>query len=301
MFTNLKRIVRSGFEKFSRDRSSTGAALVVMTIVLLVVSSLFVLRGMGTFLVAQLEQGVDVSAYFQDSTSEEEIFRVREQLLALGEVREVEYVSKEEALRRFIETYQGDEAILVPLDAIGRNPLRAHLNVKARNPNEYSAIAEFLGDEAFSPLVADVDFHDRAPLIERLSVITAGIQTGVLAIIIVLSAIAVLVAFNTVRLTIYSSREEIEIMRLVGASNWFISGPFLVQGVLVGVAASAGTLALLVALSFFAGDQLRSFSGFDLSLFLASRFFELLLLLLAVGIGLGLASSTIAIRKYLQV
>ncbi|MEK7542348.1 MAG: FtsX-like permease family protein [Patescibacteria group bacterium] len=121
-----------------------------------------------------------------------------------------------------------------------------------------------------------------------------------MVIIIALSAIAVLVAFNTIRVTIYNSKEEIEIMRLVGASNWFIRGPFLVQGVLVGVAASLGTLVFLFVLSFFGGDQLRSFSGFDVFSFILAQLFWLLLLLLAVGIGLGVLSAAIAINRYLR-
>ena len=273
----------------------------VMTIALFVISSLFVLQGMSTFLVAKLQEGVDVSAYFQDAASEEEIFQVREQLLALDQVKEVEYVSKEEALRRFVEANKGNEAILAPLDAIGRNPLLAHLNLKARDPSEYVLVVEFLGEEKFASLIADIDFHDRKPVIERVSLITTGIQTGVLAVIVVLSVVACLVAFNTIRLTITNSKDEIEIMRLVGAGSWFIRGPFLVQGVLVGAAASLITLAFLFALSFFIGDQLRSFTGFDVSSFLAGQFFPLFLLQLACGIGLGVVSSTIAIRRYLKV
>lgn len=301
MFISIKRILRSGLEKFLRDRSSTGAALVVMTIALFMVSSLYILQGMSDFLVETLQEGVDVSAYFDDSVLEEEIGEVRGQLAALEEVKEVEYVSKEEALRRFMKAYEGDETILAPLDALGQNPLRAHLNIKARNPNEYAEIAELLAGESFSSVVADVDFHDRAPIIEKIVFLTSGIRTLVLSVIVALSAIAVLVAFNTIRLTVYNSKEEIEIMRLVGASSWFVRGPFLVQGVLVGVAASVGALVVLFGLNFFVGSQLQSFTGFDISSFLTANFFWLLLLCLAVGIGLGVFSSAIAIRKYLKV
>ncbi|OHA69392.1 MAG: hypothetical protein A3J30_03890 [Candidatus Wildermuthbacteria bacterium RIFCSPLOWO2_02_FULL_47_9c] len=298
---SVKRILRSGWEKFSRDRSSTGAALVVMTVVLFVVSSLFLLQGMSTFLVERLEGGVDVSAYFKDTVSEEEIFEVRSQLLSLQEVKEAEYISREEALRRFVDAYRGQEEILAPLEAIGRNPLYAHLNVKARDPKQYDQIAEFLAGEAFASAIASIDFYDRAPLIERLSLITSGIRGGVLAVSAILSIIAVLVAFNTIRLTIYNSKEEIEIMRLVGASSWFIRGPFLVQGALVGATASFLTLLFLLAIGFFGSKPLYSFSGFDVFAFLLGHFFSLLLLCLAAGIGLGVLSAAIAIRRYLRV
>lgn len=273
----------------------------VMTAVLFVVSSLFVLQGMAAFLVERLHEGIDVSAYFKEPVSEEEILEVRRQVAELQEVKEVEYVSREEALRRFVEAYEGEEAVLAPLRAVGRNPLLAHLNVKARNPSHYSQIAQFLSQEAFASAIESVDFHDRAPVIERLDLLASGIRVGALAVIVVLSAIAVLVAFNTIRLTIHNSKEEIEIMRLVGASNWFIRGPFFVQGVLVGAAASFGAFAVLFLLGLGARGSLYAFSGFDVVAFLADRVLLFLPLLLMVGIGLGVVSSAIAINRYLKV
>ncbi|HZX49614.1 MAG TPA: permease-like cell division protein FtsX [Candidatus Paceibacterota bacterium] len=301
MFLGVKRIVKSGTEKFLRDRSSTGAALVVMVIVLFVVSTAYILQGVASFLVASLEESVDVSAYFYDAVSEEQIFQVQEQLKTLAEVKEVEYVSKDEALSRFVELHRDDEEILEPLQALGRNPLRASLNIKAHEPGQYGAIAEFLSHTSFSEMLADVDFSERAPLIERLGAITAGVRATILAVIIALGAIGALVAFNTIRLAIYSSREEIEVMRLVGASNWFIRGPFLIQGVLVGVAASCITMLFALGVAFGISGQLEAFSGFNVTQFLLGNFFMLLLLQLIVGIGLGIISSIVAIRRYLQV
>lgn len=301
MGVSLKRIVKSGWEKFIRDRSSTGAALVVMVIVLLLVSSSFVLQGMSTFLTKTLEEGVDVSAYFTETATEEEIFRVQDELTSMKEVERVKYVSSEEALEIFRATHENDSILLEPLEAIGRNPFLPALNIKAHNPDEYSEIALFLNEESFASVIADVDFHDRAPVIERLSLITAGIRGGVLAVIVALSLVSLLVAFNTIRLTIYSSKDEIEVMRLVGASNWFIRGPFLVQGFIVGIVAAVCTFVLVFALSYFISPRLEKFADFDLAFFLGSNMVTLLFLLIAVGIGLGVISSTIAIRRYLQV
>lgn len=301
MFISFQRVVKSGFEKFIRDRSSTGAALVVMAIVLFVVSSLYILQGMSLFLIDTLEDNVDVSAYFTEETLEDDIFQVREALLEIEEVESVEYVSKDEALRRFLETHKDDVAILEPLSALGSNPLRASLNIKAQEATQYELISEFLGDEAYSSFIETIDFHDRAPVIDRLLLLTGGIRTGVLAVIIGLSLIAMLIAFNTIRLTIYSSKDEIEVMRLVGASNWFIRGPFLVQGILVGVVATLVTLALLFALSYMTGTQIEEFTGFNIQAFLQAQFFVLLGLQLVVGIGLGVLSSSIAIGRYLKV
>ena len=301
MLISFRRVLKSGWEKFVRDQSSTGAALTVMVVILFVISSLYILQGMSSFLITTLEENVDVSAYFKDTTSENEILQIRDALLDIEEVKEVEYVSKGEALERFLETHEGDEKILEPLRAIGSNPFLPSLNIKAHDVTQYENISDFLADESFASVIENVDFHERAPVIERLILLTTGIRTGILVVIIALSLITILVAFNTIRLTIYNSKEEIEIMRLVGASNWFIRGPFLIQGILVGVVASIIALGALFGITYVAGAQIELFTGFDITGYLSSQFLTILLLQLAVGIGLGVISSMIAIRRYLQV
>jgi cell division transport system permease protein len=301
MSLSFKRIVRSGWEKFLRDRSSTGAALVVMTIALFVISSLYIIYNMSSFIVEELQDSVDIAAYFVESATEEDISTVRQELLQREDVKEIEYVSKEQAFERFVEQHQQDQVLLDPLEAVGQNPFLPSLNIKAQDPSDFGAIAEFLGTSSFASLIENVDFYNRTPVIEQVMRVTGAIQAGAVAVIVFLSFISVLVAFNTIRLTIYNSRKEVEIMRLVGASNIFIRGPFLVQGVLVGVASSMITLILLLSVSVVMGNRVEAFTGFNLSAFVLSQFFVLLLLQLAVGITLGLASSTIAIRRYLKV
>lgn len=301
MFLSFKRILISGWGKFAKDRSSTAAALVVMVVVLLGVSSLFLLRAATSFLVAALLESVDVSAYLADTVSQEQSLEIRRELLSIEEVKGVEYVSKDEALKRFIHAHQGDQAVLDSLDAIGANPFLASLNIQAEDPSQYAKISEFLEKGTFASLITEVDYLERASVIERLSAITSGIRTGVLAAILLMACIAVLVVFNTIRLTIYNSKKEIEIMRLVGASNWFIRGPFLVQGILVGTVASIVTLGLVFAAASLTVSSVESFTGFSVFDYLKAEFLTLFGLQLAVGIGLGVLSSAIAIRKYLQV
>jgi len=298
----LKRIMRSGLEKFSRDASSSSAALLVMVIVLSIVTSLFFLQGIGSFLVQSLQESVDVSAFLKNSSQEEEITALRQSLSALPEVKEVVYVSKEDALAQFVELHKQDQVILDSLDAIGQNPLLASLNVKAWDPASFGKITAFLETTSLAPIIQNVDFHERAPIISRLSRVTSGVRTGVLAGSIFAGLIAVLVAFNTIRLTIYSSKEEIEVMRLVGASNMFIRAPFLLQGIIVGALASLITFILLVPLTLFLSSKLGTFiPQFNLFEYFMSNFFLILFLQLFVGIGLGVLSSLIAIRRYLRV
>ncbi len=300
--TALQRIMRSGWEKFSRDTSSSSAALLVMVIVLSIVTSLFFLQGIGSFLIQSLQESVDVSTFLKDSAVAEEITALQQSLSALPEVKEVVYVSKEDALAQFVERHEKDQVILDSLDAIGANPLLASINIKAWDPTSFKKITEFLETTPLASIVQNVDFHERAPVISKLAAITSGVRTTMLAGSIFAGLIAVLVVFNTIRLTIYSSKEEIEVMRLVGASNMFIRSPFLLQGIIVGGLACVITFILLVPLTLFLSSKPETFvPQFNLFEYFMSNFFMILFLQLFVGIGLGVLSSMIAIRKYLKV
>ena len=302
MMISFKRVLRSGWEKFSRDKSSSGAALFVMIIVMSIATMLFFLQGMATFMIAGLQESVDISTYLKNTATQEEVGQLKEELESMPEVKEVKYISKEQALESFVETHKQDEVILESLEIVGQNPLLASLSIKAFSVSQYPAISKFLEDTPLASIISDVDYFDRAPVIGKLSTLTAGIQNAVLLVTLFAGLIAVLVAFNTIRLTIYNSRDEIEIMRLVGASSWFIRGPFIIQGMIVGVLATLITTLLFFPLTLFVGIKLQTFApGFDLFAYFADNLFLILLLQLAAGIGLGVVSSLIAIRKYLKV
>ncbi len=302
MWLSLRRICKSGWEKIRREKSSSSASLLVMTIVVLVVSSLFFLRGLSNFLIREVQQSMDVSVYFKDTASEDDILRIKEQALRLPEVKEIAYVSKEQALTKFSELHGGNSAVMKALQAVGQNPLLASLNVKSKDPNKYETISSFFQQGSFAPFVSKIDYYQRAPILKKLVSVTNAMHAGFLGITIALSAIAVLVAFNTIYLTIYSSREEIEIMRLVGASNWFIRGPFLVQGIVIGIFASLLSLALFMPAVLYLSPKLALLMpGFHMARYLWSNFFSFVFLQLIVGVGLGVLSSMIAIRRYLKV
>ncbi|MDP4007215.1 MAG: permease-like cell division protein FtsX [bacterium] len=297
----FQRVLRSGWEKFVRDKSSSGAALFVMVIVLSVVTMLFFLQGISFFLIASLEESVDISTYLSNEATDEEVSQLKEELESVPEVKEVKYVSKEQALESFVATHKQDEVVLESLDIVGQNPLLASLSIKAFQTSQYPAISQFLENTPLAFIISDVDYFDRAPVINRLSLLTEGIHTAVFFFILVAAFIAILVVFNTIRLTIYGSRDEIEIMRLVGASNWFIRGPFIIQGMIVGVLATLITTLLFFPLTLFVGLKLQAFApGFNLFSYFTSNLFLILLSQLLVGIGLGVVSGLIAIRKYLK-
>ena len=302
MLILLQRIIRLGFEKIKRDRGTAGAALFAMISAIAMATFLFFLQGVSTHLVEALRNAADISTYFTEEAAEEDILQIRDQLLTFPEVTRVEYVSKDQALAQFQELHKNDPVILESLEALGQNPLLASLNITAQNPAEYRRIAEFLQQESLAPFIENVDYREREPIIGRLTRLASGIQFGVLLVSIGLAIIAVFMIFNTVRLTILNSKEEIEIMRLVGASNWFIQGPFVVEGVVIGFLSALIMFLLLIPVAAFLGGRMEGFlSGFHIFNFFTSNIFSLLLLQLGVGVGLGVVSSIVAVRRYLNV
>ena len=298
----FQRVIRSGWEKFVRDKSSSSAALFVMVIVMSVATTLFFLQGAASFMIASLEESVDISTYLKNTATLEEVALLKEELESLPEVKEVTYVSREEALKSFVELHKQDEVILESLEIVGQNPLLASLNIKAFSARQYIAISEFLENKPLASIISDVDYFDRAPVINRLSTLTAGIQSAVFLVTLFAGLVAILVVFNTIRLTIYGSRDEIEIMRLVGASNWFIRSPFIIQGVIVGVLATLITTLLFFPLTLFVGIKLQTFApGFNLFSYFADNLLLIVFLQLLTGIGLGVISSLLALRRYLKV
>jgi len=211
----------------------------------------------------------------------------------------VEYVSKEEAIRRLVEKHP--QLIESVQETEGMLKLAA-LNISVFEANQYQAVVNFLENSNFKDSIDFVDYSQRKPVIERIFSLTSlATKTGIfLSIILIITAI--LVTFNTIRLAILNSIEEIKIQRLVGASNWFIRGPFLVQGAIAGMIAVLISLSIFSLLIWFLSPKIEFFfAGLNLFNLFMKNFWILLLIQFSTGILLAVISSTIAIRKYLKV
>lgn len=302
MLISLKRVIRNGYRNFSRNLALNSAAVFIMSIVVFLITMLFIFNLASKILLSSVQEKVDISIYFKTDVSVEDILEIKSNIAKIPEVKEVEYVSKEQALEKFIEKHKEDPIIMESLTEIGENPLIASLAVKAHNAFQYGEIAKFLEDNLYKDLVDRVDYYQRKPVIEKIFNITSGINQGGILFSIVLGAIAFLIGFNTLRIAIHNCSEEVSIMRLVGASNWFIRGPFLIQGIIVGVL-SALFAFLTVFLVSFAIDLKIKMIAPDISFFnlFLSNFWMIVLIQLIIGIGLGIISTMAAIRKCLKV
>ena len=300
MFVAFRRIFKLGWQSFSRDGGLAAATVFILVIVIALVTSLFILKEVSQFLIAELQEKVDISVYFKERASETEILNIKKELSKIPEVKEVKYVSKTEALEEFVERHQDEPVLMESLEEVG-NPFLASLNIKAWEASQYGMIANFLEHPVYENLVEKVDYYQRKPVIEKIFAITSGMEKAGWLGAIVLVIIAILVTFNTIRLAIYNFREEIKIQRLVGAGNWFIRAPFLVQGAISGILAVIICLLIFTLICWIFSPNLEIFfPGLNLFSFFTDNFWTLLIVQLITGVGLGVISSTLAIRKYLK-
>lgn len=302
MLTSFKRIIKAGWKSFSRNIALSAATILIMVMVISLATLLFLLKPASEILISDLEEKVDISVYFREDVLSEDIMGVKSEISRIPEVKDIEYVSREQALEKFVERHRDDPVLMDSLTEVGTNPFLASLNVRAWQASQYEQVTNFLETGPFRNLIAKIDYYQRKPVIEKVFSLTAGINRIGIFFGIVFGVIAVLVAFNTIRIAIYNSSEEISIMRLVGASNWFVRGPFLIQGAVVGFTATLITLLITFGICYGLDSKIRVIApevGI-FSIFLAN-FWTLLLIQFATGIGLGIISSLIAIRKYLKI
>lgn len=302
MFTSLRRIIKAGWKNFSKNIALSLATILVMTMVISLTTLLFLLKPASEILISEFQDKVDISIYFKKDILSEEIAGVRAEISKISEVKNVEYVSKEQALEKFVARHKDDPVLMESLTEVGENPFLASLNIKAWQASQYEQVTNFLETGPFKNLIDKVDYYQRKPIIEKVFSLTAGINKAGIFFTLVLGVIAILVAFNTIRIAIYNSSQEISIMRLVGASNWFIRGPFLIQGILVGLIAALVTLFITFGICYGFDSKIKVIAPqvSIFSLFL-SNFWTLILIQLVTGVGLGVASSLIAVRKYLKI
>lgn len=309
LLTSLKRILRSGFVNFWRNGFVSAASVLVMTVTLFVLGSLVFVNAMLDASLEQIQQKVDVNVYFTLDATADEMQDVQEQLEAREDVEGVEFISREQALEEFREKRlaEGDDVSLQALEELDENPLPARLNIQAADTTDYEAIATFLESEGSQAatgrdVVDKVNFFQNKQAIDALTRIINSVDTLSIVVLIVFMVIAVLIVFNTIRLAIYTSREEIGVMRLVGASNMYIRGPFIIEGIMYGVIGAIVSLILFYPVALWVGPYTQAFFGttnaFD---YYVDNFAEMFILLIVVGIVLGAISSFLAIKKYLKV
>lgn len=304
MFLSLARVTKLALQQFHRNLWLSIATITLLVLALLTVNMIVGLGAVAQSATAAVQDKIDVSVYFKPDVVNEQVESVRVTLLELEEVSEVEYIPREGALERFKERHADDPIIMESLEELGDNPFGATLAIKAHNSEQYPVIIEFLNDPSYADLIEEKNFDDHELVIGRINSLMHNIQSFGMAVAVVFGLIAILVVINTVRVAIYTHRGEIRVMRLVGASSWFIRGPFLFEAVLFSFVATVITGAVVYIGLYFVQPYFDQLFG-DVSLSLMGYFNANSVIIFGaqfVGIFLLTAiSSFLAVRRYLKV
>ncbi len=303
----LKRMFVSGWKNFARGGAVSAATVVIMTVTLAIIGSLIFLSALLSFTLTSIKEKVDVSVYFVTTAKESDILSVRSQIMKLPQVAEVTYTSAIDALAAFRARYATDHLTLQALEEVGGNPFNASLSVRAKDPSEYESIVNFLEasptlSSGGTSIVDRINYDaNKKETIDRLSLwIQAADRIG-LVVSILFALASILIAFATVRLAIYTAKDEIAVMRLVGASNAYIQGPFIVTGLITGGFAAGLVLLLLWGGTSYAGERMAVWlGGFNVASYFSAHFTLIFLILAGSGILLGALASLLAIHKYLK-
>jgi cell division transport system permease protein len=302
MFQTFKSVLKNGWTNFRRNSYVSLAATGVMSLSLILFLGLLSLQYLTTESISSLEMKVDVSAYFKTDAPEDQILQVKTDLQALSEVASVIYTSRDEALANFRARHSQDAMIEESLSLLDDNPLGASLNIKTKEFSQYASIADFLKNDKYKTVVQQVNFEENKGVIQSIANLSGSIRNWGLTATLILALIAVLVTFNTVRLTIFNQKQEIEIMRLVGASNWHIRGPYLAEGGFYGLFAALISLGIFYPVVFLVSGKISSFvESVDLGAYFTHGAWQVVLMTAVLGIFLGVISSFIAIRRHLKI
>ncbi|MBI4713630.1 ABC transporter permease [Candidatus Uhrbacteria bacterium] len=304
MFISTYRVTKFAFQNFWRNFWLSLITITMLVLTLLTVNILIVLNFVTDQAIQTIEDRVEISVYFHSSTPQTSVDNAVSYLRSLSQVRDVQTISAQEALDQFIARHQQDEIILKSLDEIGANPFGPSLVIKAQTVSDFDFILEALENPEFRDYIREKDFSNYSDVVARIQNATDRIRTFGLALSIIFLLIAVLIVFNTVRMSLFIHREEIGIMKLVGASDRFVRAPFLLEMILLSLIAIVVTLLIAyptVAILepkfgfYFGGEPIGLVNYFEKNGLMIFGFEFVGLVLLTMF------STGMAMRKYLKV
>jgi cell division transport system permease protein len=302
----LWRITHTGIVNFMRSISLAIAAMAVMVVTLTIV--LFALITNATFsnTINQITDKIDISVFLKDSDTPQQTNQLLAELKKLPNVKSVQYLSKDQALKQYEQQNAGNEQLLTAVNETS-NPLPATILVKPIDLNKIQDIKDFLSKPAEAGLQSDQPSYsgDRKEAIDKITHATNVLRKIGIVAIIAFTIICALIIFNTIQMAIFNRRDEIQIQRLLGASTWYIRGPFIVESIIYGILSAVFSV-LIVNGAFLASSnalQATSLGLLDINYadtYFGAHFLGLLAIQLVLGIVIGAVSATIATQRYLK-
>lgn len=307
----LYRVLKFGFQGFVRNLALSLNATFIMTLTLIILTVFFILNLVVSESTTKLESRLDMTIFLRDSAKQEEIDSFIKTIEAKPEVKIVKSISKEELLNEWREQFK-DEPEFKDLITKDDNPLLREIRINANDPSQLNKIASFAESDEYRVIVDDVSFRENQNKILTFINYSKFLRKISLILSLVFAIISLLVIFTTIRLTIFSRREEIEIMRLVGANNVLVKTPFILEGIFYAILATL-LAEIMAVLSIWGLKPLEqeylknagaglfmSGSNQDFLTIYQENFWPIIFAHLIVAITIGVMSSMIAVRRYLR-
>jgi len=297
------RVIKFSLQDLARNIWLSVITVIIIVLALLSVNLLLIVKVLGSAAVDAVKEKVDISLYLKSDAEESRILALKSQISGLDSVKEVTYTSKQAAIESFREKHKNDQQILAALLELGTNPLSPSLVIKPKDINNYEDLIAGL-NKIDSQIIESKNFDDHKAMLAKINNLTDKASAAGLAISFLFVLITILVVYNTVRVAIYTHKREIGIMKLVGASTWFIRAPYLISGVVYGLIGVAAIIVILYPfLSFLQPYLAVFFSGFNVNIleYYNNNFFTIFgLEFLAVTL-VNFLASLIAVGKYSKV
>ena len=298
----LWRTFKEGIKNFYRNGWLTFATVSVMSISLYIMALTMIVVVGANAAIRDVQERINISIYFNPEVKEDRILEVRNKLAGYREIKSVEYVSKDKALDEFMQITNNDPSIKEAIEEIGENPLLNSLVIRAQNPEQYETINDAIINSNFAADINQTNYTKNEDEIKRLNDVIKTVEKVGFILGTIFILVAVLITFNTIRITIYAHKQEFEVMRLVGASNLYVRMPHVFEGIFYGSASALIVMALLYPSFQFMGPSVQKIiSRENLIGFYFDYFWVILVLLLLAGIFIGVLSSFVAIRRYLKI
>ncbi len=304
MFLSFFRDIKIAFQNFYRNLWIFLVTIIIIVLALFSVNLLIILNVLTSASINIIKEKIDISVYFKPEISYEQVFSIKSRLEVLPEVSSIKYLSKKDALEWFQKNHENDPKILEALQGLEDNPLGDSLIIRAKEIKDYQVVLNILDEKQYNNFIYDKKFGDYENYINQFNLISKKIQQVILIISLIFILIGILVVLNTVRITIYARREEIKIMKLVGATNWFIKIPFILEMIVCGSFAFLFSVILFYPfLSIIQPFIFGFLKNYDLNIieYFNQHFWQIFGWQFVFIIIFSIISSSIAIKKYLKI
>lgn len=301
-FTSFKRIANAGFHNFIRNAWLSTSAVAIMVVTLTIIFSSMIINSALSDTVADIAKEIKVSVYLNDEIEEGTVGELEEAFNSHENVESVEYISKQDALAIFQDQNSDDSTLLEVFALTGADTLPASLEVTVIDLGEIDAVVGIAGEERFVAVVDETSVNEaRRESINNIAKAQDFITLTSLAAAAVFAAISILIIFNTIRMAIFTRSDEIEIMKLIGATPRYIRGPFLFEASLYGVFAGVVTTVIVYSVLLGLGPRVSNQLLIEPTIdWYSQHFFLVMFAAMLMGVMIGLFSSAFSLYRYLR-